>query len=90
MVRERESLWKMSHKEYKNRMIAYSLWEQIATNLPGDFSVDEVKDKWKKLRESYTKSKAYIPSGSAASSSKKQHKFCHQMKFIDDVIKHRQ
>lgn len=90
MVRERESLWCMKNKEYRNRMVATTLWEQIATNLPGDFSGEEVKAKWKKLRESYSKSKVYIPSGSSASSSKKEHKYFHQMKFIDDVIAPRQ
>lgn len=78
----------MKHPEYKNRMLATQLWKKIATTLPGDFGAEEIKEKCRKMRESYSKSKTYVSSGSAAK-EKKEHKYLHQMKFLDDVIGYR-
>lgn len=88
MVRNRPPLWNMKLKEYKNRVVQTNLWDDIASGLRGNFCGDDIRVKWRKLRESFSKSKVYIPSGSARKNTK-PHKFAEQMKFIDDVIGHK-
>lgn len=88
MVHDREPLWSMRHSDYKNRPANMALWDQISAALPGNFSWEEVRDKWKRIRESYSKSKTYMPSGSGAT-KKKPHKYEHQLKFVNDNIGHR-
>lgn len=88
MVRDRRPLWDMRCRDYRNRDVQCQLWEEAASCLHEKINANEMKAKWHKLRESYSKSKTYIPSGSAYKTSK-PHKYAEQLKFIDDIIGHR-
>lgn len=78
----------MRCKEYRNRDLQFKLWEEAASCLSQKTNADEMKSKWHRLRESYSKSKTYIPSGSARK-VQKPHKYAEQMRFIDDIIGHK-
>lgn len=88
MVRDRNALWNMKSNDYKKKDLKESLWIEIAVALSGNFSGEDIKEKWMKLRESFSKHKIYIPSGSA-SKSVKPHKYAEQMSFINDTIGHK-
>ncbi|XP_030752276.1 uncharacterized protein LOC115879532 [Sitophilus oryzae] len=53
-VREQPILYDLSHSEYKNTKKKDKIWDEIAMSV-GEMTGDELKKKWKNLRDSYAK-----------------------------------
>ncbi|XP_021707919.1 uncharacterized protein LOC110678812 [Aedes aegypti] len=63
LVFERKALWDKTAKEYRNRILVDRLWRQVSTELGGVATTDDVKKKWKNLRNSFGKELKKIPEG---------------------------
>nr|XP_022904554.1 uncharacterized protein LOC111416692 [Onthophagus taurus]XP_022913138.1 uncharacterized protein LOC111423979 [Onthophagus taurus] len=52
-VREQRLLWDKKHKHYRNRLLIQRSWKNVAEAL--ECTADDVKKKWKNLRDSYNR-----------------------------------
>ncbi|XP_026078727.1 uncharacterized protein LOC113056297 [Carassius auratus] len=90
LVSENKELFDKNHSEYKNTKRKEVLWQGIADKMGVD--VEEVKAKWKNLRDTYTRKKRLEQDGSRAgraSKKKKQWKYMRVMDFLDPSTEHR-
>ncbi|XP_059386584.1 uncharacterized protein si:ch211-207i20.3 [Carassius carassius] len=90
LVSENKELFDKNHSEYKNTKRKEVLWQGIADKMGVD--VEEVKAKWKNLRDTYTRKKRLEQNGSRsgrASKKKKQWKYMRVMDFLDPSTEHR-
>uniref|UniRef100_A0A8C1LKU7 Transcription factor Adf-1 n=2 Tax=Cyprinus carpio TaxID=7962 RepID=A0A8C1LKU7_CYPCA len=88
LVSENKELFDKNHSEYKNTKRKEVLWQGIADKM----GVDEVKAKWKNLRDTYTRKKRMEQDGSLggrAAKKKKQWKYMRVMDFLDPSTEHR-
>nr|XP_055031761.1 uncharacterized protein si:ch211-207i20.3 [Misgurnus anguillicaudatus] len=84
LVSENKELFDKNHSEYKNTKRKEVLWQGIADKMGVD--VEEVKAKWKNLRDTYTRKKRLEQDGGRngrASKKKKQWKYMRVMDFLD-------
>ncbi|KAF4086780.1 hypothetical protein AMELA_G00088330 [Ameiurus melas] len=81
LVSERRELYDKRHSDYKNIDKRELLWQEIADQT--GFDVEEVKLKWKSLRDTYTRKKREedCRSGQTAK-NKKQWKYMKVMEFL--------
>ncbi|XP_062699096.1 uncharacterized protein LOC134284307 [Aedes albopictus] len=63
LVFERTPLWNQTLKVYRNKVITEKLWRQIATNLGEDVTTDDIKKKWKTVRNQFGKELRKVPEG---------------------------
>ncbi|CAM4707750.1 hypothetical protein PO909_013105 [Leuciscus waleckii] len=90
LVSENKELFDKNHNEYKNTKRKEVLWQGIADKMGVD--VEEVKAKWKNLRDTYTRKKRLEQDGSRsgrAAKKKKQWKYMRVMDFLDPSTEHR-
>ncbi|XP_056101799.1 uncharacterized protein si:ch211-207i20.3 [Rhinichthys klamathensis goyatoka] len=90
LVSENKELFDKNHSEYKNTKRKEVLWQGIADKMGVD--VEEVKAKWKNLRDTYTRKKRLEQDGSRsgrAAKKKKQWKYMRVMDFLDPSTEHR-
>ncbi|KTF84656.1 hypothetical protein cypCar_00032709, partial [Cyprinus carpio] len=90
LVSENKELFDKNHSEYKNTKRKEVLWQGIADKMGVD--VEEVKAKWKNLRDTYTRKKRMEQDGSLggrAAKKKKQWKYMRVMDFLDPSTEHR-
>nr|XP_021335940.1 uncharacterized protein si:ch211-207i20.3 isoform X1 [Danio rerio] len=90
LVSENKELFDKNHSEYKNTKRKEALWQGIADKMGVD--VEEVKAKWKNLRDTYTRKKRLEQDGSRsgrAAKKKKQWKYMRVMDFLDPATEHR-
>ncbi|XP_073683798.1 uncharacterized protein [Garra rufa] len=90
LVSENKELYDKNHSEYKNTKRKEVLWQGIADKMGVD--VEEVKAKWKNLRDTYTRKKRLEQDGSRsgrAAKKKKQWKYMRVMDFLDPSTEHR-
>ncbi|XP_067286419.1 uncharacterized protein si:ch211-207i20.3 [Pseudorasbora parva] len=90
LVSENKELFDKNHGEYKNTKRKEVLWQGIADKMGVD--VEEVKAKWKNLRDTYTRKKRLEQDGSRsgrAAKKKKQWKYMRVMDFLDPSTEHR-
>ncbi|XP_065109679.1 uncharacterized protein [Paramisgurnus dabryanus] len=90
LVSENKELFDKNHIEYKNTKRKEVLWQGIADKMGVD--VEEVKAKWKNLRDTYTRKKRLEQDGGRngrASKKKKQWKYMRVMDFLDTSTEHR-
>ncbi|XP_011871878.1 PREDICTED: uncharacterized protein LOC105564248, partial [Vollenhovia emeryi] len=79
----------------RSPLIVKEAWLEVAKELDDKFEVENIKKRWRNLRDSYKKARkkatAYIPSGSAASASDNDDsfRFYDQMTFLNDSINSR-
>uniref|UniRef100_A0A8C0YD19 Uncharacterized protein n=2 Tax=Cyprinus carpio TaxID=7962 RepID=A0A8C0YD19_CYPCA len=88
LVSENKELFDKNHSEYKNTKRKEVLWQGIADKM----GVDEVKAKWKNLRDTYTRKKRLEQDGNRsgrAAKKKKQWKYMRVMDFLDPPTEHR-
>uniref|UniRef100_A0A673MAI5 Uncharacterized LOC107751716 n=1 Tax=Sinocyclocheilus rhinocerous TaxID=307959 RepID=A0A673MAI5_9TELE len=88
LVSENKELFDKNHSEYKNTKRKEVLWQGIADKM----GVDEVKAKWKNLRDTYTRKKRLEQDGNRsgrAAKKKKQWKYMRVMDFLDLSTEHR-
>ncbi|KAI4464899.1 madf domain transcription factor [Holotrichia oblita] len=55
----RKPLWDSTHPQHHNRTVLDKLWDEVAQNM--DFSVKDVRQKWKYLRDQYRKELRKVP-----------------------------
>ncbi|XP_016422956.1 uncharacterized protein LOC107751716 [Sinocyclocheilus rhinocerous] len=90
LVSENKELFDKNHSEYKNTKRKEVLWQGIADKMGVD--VEEVKAKWKNLRDTYTRKKRLEQDGNRsgrAAKKKKQWKYMRVMDFLDLSTEHR-
>uniref|UniRef100_A0A8C2IGF7 Si:ch211-207i20.3 n=1 Tax=Cyprinus carpio TaxID=7962 RepID=A0A8C2IGF7_CYPCA len=90
LVSENKELFDKNHSEYKNTKRKEVLWQGIADKMGVD--VEEVKAKWKNLRDTYTRKKRLEQDGNRsgrAAKKKKQWKYMRVMDFLDPPTEHR-
>ncbi|XP_043110094.1 uncharacterized protein si:ch211-207i20.3 isoform X2 [Puntigrus tetrazona] len=90
LVSENKELFDKNHSEYKNTKRKEVLWQGIADKMGVD--VEEVKAKWKNLRDTYTRKKRLEQDGNRsgrAAKKKKQWKYMRVMDFLDPSTEHR-
>ncbi|XP_042591076.1 uncharacterized protein LOC109102093 [Cyprinus carpio] len=90
LVSENKELFDKNHSEYKNTKRKEVLWQGIADKMGVD--VEEVKAKWKNLRDTYTRKKRLEQDGNRsgrAAKKKKQWKYMRVMDFLDPPAEHR-
>ncbi|XP_077270912.1 uncharacterized protein LOC143902079 isoform X2 [Temnothorax americanus] len=88
-VSARELLWNQKINIAKrDRRTVQQLWEQVADATNGECSVDEVKKKWKHLRDRYMKiiSLEKLPSGSGSKSSRRKWQYYDMLSFLRDTF----
>lgn len=79
----------------RSPLIVKEAWLEVAKELNDKFEVDDIKKRWRNLKDSYKKARkkatAYIPSGSATivSDNKDSFRFYDQMKFLNDSMNSR-
>ncbi|XP_036145573.1 uncharacterized protein LOC118646553 [Monomorium pharaonis] len=79
----------------RNPLTVKEVWLKVAKELDDKFEAEEIKKRWRNLRDSYKKARkkitAYIPSGSAASASNNEDsfRFYDQMNFLYDSLNSR-
>ncbi|XP_051969046.1 uncharacterized protein si:ch211-207i20.3 isoform X1 [Xyrauchen texanus] len=90
LVSENKELYDKNHYDYKNTKRKEMLWQGIADKMGVD--VEEVKAKWKNLRDTYTRKKRMeqdmMRSGRAVK-KKKQWKYMGVMDFLDPSTEHK-
>ncbi|XP_059387902.1 uncharacterized protein LOC132122055 [Carassius carassius] len=89
LVSENKELFDKNHSEYKNTKRKEVLWQGIADKMGVD--VEEVKAKWKNLRDTYTRKKRLEQDGNRsgrAAKKKKQWKYMRVMDFLDPPTEH--
>ncbi|XP_077265983.1 uncharacterized protein LOC143899515 [Temnothorax americanus] len=94
LVRTRRPLWDHSIPlKDRTKLIKDNLWQEIVNIFDGSLSMEEAKQKWKNLRDQYTKARkkmrGYVRSGSGAESGHPlRSSFAHyeEMKFLDDTL----
>ncbi|XP_071578822.1 uncharacterized protein [Temnothorax nylanderi] len=93
-VRNRPCLWNhMIPVKRRSSLNIKDAWEEVRNELNNNFKIEEIKKRWRNLRDCFMKAKrknaAYIPSGSAAQSlekSKDGFRLYEQMTFLNDCI----
>ncbi|XP_055914681.1 transcription factor Adf-1-like [Eupeodes corollae] len=90
-VAERDVLWNLENRNYKNNKIKAKEWEAIAQqlNMPMEF----IKKKWRSLRDTYSRAISKKPvSGQAAECDDEEvgGKYSAQMEFLRAHLRHRQ
>ncbi|XP_029155629.1 uncharacterized protein LOC114946582 isoform X2 [Nylanderia fulva] len=87
-VSARELLWNQKLSITKrDRQTVQQLWKQVANATNGECSVDEVKKKWKNLRDRYMKiiSLEKLPSGSGSKPSRRKWQHYELLSFLRDT-----
>ncbi|XP_016336610.1 uncharacterized protein LOC107684767 [Sinocyclocheilus anshuiensis] len=90
LVSQNKELFDKNHSEYKNTKWKEVIWQGIADKMGVD--VEEVKAKWKNLRDTYTRKKRLEQDGNRsgrAAKKKKQWKYMRVMDFLDPFTEHR-
>ncbi|CAH1966212.1 unnamed protein product [Acanthoscelides obtectus] len=57
------AIWKSGHPQHKHKHVVKRLWEEIKLKFP-DSEVDDLKKKWKNLRDTYSKELRKMPKSS--------------------------
>ncbi|XP_050062323.1 uncharacterized protein LOC114128392 [Aphis gossypii] len=68
-VQKYPMLYNMEHADYNNYLLKDVIWKEISTKI--NKSVDDTKNRWKNIRDSYTRNKSKPGTGSAASTKTK-------------------
>ncbi|XP_029348049.1 uncharacterized protein LOC107882666 [Acyrthosiphon pisum] len=86
LVQERQSIYDYKNKNHSNRNIQEQLWTEISDILK--VPANECKAKWTTLRNSFSRElrQRKLPSGSGASSRKRQWYLFDNMLFLSDYV----
>ena len=86
-VRSAVHLWDYHQEDYKDLPKCKHSWECIGVNL--NVPVNEVKEKWRKLRDAYVRAKKVKSKSRDGGDYKVKWKHAEAMSFLDICIKHR-
>ncbi|XP_014250355.1 uncharacterized protein LOC106667143 [Cimex lectularius] len=86
LVFERKSLWDLKQPQHYVRNVTTKLWAEVADEM--EKPVDEVKRKWRRLRDSFRREfkKAYCEQTGSVSEKMKTWPLFSQMSFLLDVV----
>lgn len=88
LVREREPLWNFRDESLVDRQKdnKAQLWKDICNLLPIEITVEQVKSKWKNLKDTYASYKKRLRKTSGSSrKAVKEWKYAKFMDFLDDI-----
>ncbi|CAH1954916.1 unnamed protein product [Acanthoscelides obtectus] len=91
-VREKPPLWNMKDKRYHSRDVQRKLWSKVADEVGVTNNVNEVKKKWKGLRDVFRREykKVHKSGDEAPEEGSSSWTFFDQMLFLSDIIEPRQ
>lgn len=89
-VEVRPCIWNVASKDYKNRFLRDTAWQNISTEMSNKFPVEELLSKWQNLRTQFRNAAANIKHTKSvqAASNKPHWKYYSQMLFVGAAEEH--
>ncbi|XP_050353827.1 uncharacterized protein LOC126775781 [Nymphalis io] len=82
IVRRHAFLFDMDHEQYKNASLKLATWETIGREL--NHSGEVVRNKWKTIRDGYTKYKKQLKKSTGSSKKNVTYTWASQLSFLDN------
>lgn len=87
LVKSNAMLYDINHKNYKNFALRAAVWESIAKEF--DQTSETIKNKWRVLRDGYTKYKKHMRTNTGSSRKRYQYMWSSQLTFLDSALEAR-